>query len=346
MAFREVQVHEIREVLRLWLRGEGIRSAGRLAGLDRKTVRRYVAAAQACGVDRAGGEGQLSDELVGQVAERVRPHREDGHGQAWAVLAAHHEEIKDMLGRQGLTVVKAGELLARRGVVVPERTLHRYALEVLGYGRSARSRTTVRVADCEPGAECQVDFGKMGLLPDPGTGRRRVAHALIFTAVYSRHCYVWLSFRQDLPAVIAGFEAAWAFFGGVFKVVIPDNMAPIVDRAHPTDPRLNRAFAEYAQARGFVIDPARVRRPADKPRVERNVQFVRGSFFAGESFADLADAQRKAEAWCAGRAGQRIHRTTRCRPAELFAARGGAAAAASPGVSLRPAGLRQPEGAP
>ena len=320
MAFREVQVHEIREVLRLWLRGEGIRSAGRLAGLDRKTVRRYVAAAQACGVDRAGGEGQLSDGLLGQVAERVRPHRADGHGQAWAVLAVHHEEIKDMLGRQGLTVVKAGELLARRGVVVPERTLHRYALEVLGYGRSARSRTTVRVADGEPGAECQVDFGKMGLLPDPGTGRRRVAHALIFTAVYSRHCYVWLSFRQDLPAVIAGCEAAWAFFGGVFKIIIPDNMAPIVDKAHPTDPRLNRAFAEYAQARGFVIDPARVRRPADKPRVERNVQFVRGSFFAGESFAGLADAQRKAEAWCAGRAGQRIHRTTRCRPAELFAA--------------------------
>ena len=42
MAFREVQVHEILEVLRLWLRGKGIRSAERLAGLDRKTVRRYV----------------------------------------------------------------------------------------------------------------------------------------------------------------------------------------------------------------------------------------------------------------------------------------------------------------
>ena len=45
MAFREVGVHEIREVLRLWLRGEGLRSVARLAGVDRKTVRRYVAAA-------------------------------------------------------------------------------------------------------------------------------------------------------------------------------------------------------------------------------------------------------------------------------------------------------------
>jgi hypothetical protein len=42
MAFREVHVHEIREVLRVWLRGESLRSVERLAALDRKTVRRYV----------------------------------------------------------------------------------------------------------------------------------------------------------------------------------------------------------------------------------------------------------------------------------------------------------------
>jgi len=315
MAFREVQVHEIREVLRLWLRGEGIRSAERLAVIDRKTVRRYVDAAQACGLVRSGGEGQLTDELIGAVAERVRPHRADGHGRSWALLDEHREEFKGLLD-QGLTVVRAGELLARRGAIVPERTLHRYALEVLGHGRGRK--TTVRVADGEPGAECQVDFGKMGLLPDPEAGRRRVVHALIFTAVYSRHCFVWLSFRQDLAAVIAGFEAAWTFFGGVFRVVIPDNMSVIVDQAHPTDPRFSQAFAEYAQSRGFVTDPARVRHPADKPRVERMVPFVRGSFFAGEVFAGLADAQRKAQAWCTGRAGQRIHGTTQCRPAELF----------------------------
>jgi transposase len=64
--------------------------------------------------------------------------------------------------------------------------------------------------------------------------------------------------------VIAGFDAAWAFFDGVFKIVIPDNMAAVVDKAHPTDPRLNRAFAEYAQDRGFAVDPARIRSPTDK----------------------------------------------------------------------------------
>jgi hypothetical protein len=67
-----------------------------------------------------------------------------------------------------------------------------------------------------------------------------------------------------------------------------------------------------------VVDPARVRHPQDKPRVERMVGFVRQSFFAGEAFVDLADAQRRAEAWCRERAGMRLHGTIQARPAEVF----------------------------
>ena len=82
-------------------------------------------------------------------------------------------------------MVKVHELLERQGVVVPERTLHRYALEELGIGRSVRA-STVRVADGEPGDELQVDFGKLGRIPDPETGRQRDLWALVFTPVVSR----------------------------------------------------------------------------------------------------------------------------------------------------------------
>ncbi len=129
---------------------------------------------------------------------------------------------------------------------------------------------------------------------------------------------MFLTFHQTIEATIEGFEAAWAFFAGVFRVVIPDNMSAIVDEADPVNPRFNDAFLEYAQSRGFVIDPARVRSPKDKPKVERQVQYVRGSYFAGEDFADLADAQRRATTWCATTAGMRTHGTTQCRPLEVF----------------------------
>jgi transposase len=315
MAFREVRVFEVREVLRLWLAGEGFRSVERLAQVDRKTVRRYVTAAVQLGLVRDGVEGQLSDVLVGMVVEAVRPHRHDGHGGAWLLLAGHHEEVAGWV-RDDLTGVKIHELLGRQGVVVPLRTVQRYVLEVCG--RSRGRAATVRVVDGEPGDELQVDFGRMGFLVDPDSGRRRVVQALIFTACYSRHCFVWLTHRQTTTDVIAGFEAAWRFFGGVFATVIPDNLSAIVDDADPLAPRLNQAFVEYAQSRGFRIDPARVRRPQDKPRVERTVPFVRGSFFAGETFLDLADAQRRAETWCRERAGMRVHGTTQCRPIESF----------------------------
>jgi hypothetical protein len=67
-----------------------------------------------------------------------------------------------------------------------------------------------------------------------------------------------------------------------------------------------------------------------KPRVERQVQYVRGNFFAGEEFVDLTDAQARAEIWCVDKAGQRIHGTICARPGEVFAEHEAAALLAAP----------------
>jgi transposase len=310
-----VEVREVREVLRGWLGGAGLRTVAGQAGVDRKTARRYVAAAEAAGVCREGGLAQLTDEVIGQVVAAVRPVRAGGHGQAWEALEAEREQVSEWVGKD-LTVVKIADLLARRGVLVPYRTLHRFCTERCGFGRGGT--TTVRVADGEPGVECQIDFAKMGLVYDPGSGRRRVTHALIFTAVYSRHMFVWLTFSQTLAAVIEGCEAAWRFFGGVFRVLVPDNASAIVADADAVNPRFTVGWLDYTQHCGFATDAARVRSPKDKPRVERAVQYVRGNFFAGEEFVDLADAQVRVEKWCRETAGGRIHGTTQARPVEVF----------------------------
>jgi len=65
-----------------------------------------------------------------------------------------------------------------------------------------------RILGWKVSGELQVDFGRMGLVYDSDAERNRVAHALIFTACYSRYCFVWLTFTQTLASVIDGFEAA------------------------------------------------------------------------------------------------------------------------------------------
>jgi len=274
------------------------------------------------GLSRDAGVGAVSDELVGVVVDAVRPARPNGHGASWELLLAHEEQIRRWVaggnGQDSLSIVKIEELLVRQGVRVPYRTLHRFAVERCGFRVTT---TTVRVVDGEPGVECQIDFAQMGFILDPETGKRRRVHALIFTAVLSRHMFVWLTHAQTLTAVIAGCEAAWGFFGGCFKVLIPDNLKPVVTNADAVNPQLSRGWLDYTQHVGCGTDPARVRSPQDKPRVERTVQFVRGSFWAGETFADLADARARVEIWCRERAGMRIHGTTARRPVEMFTER-------------------------
>jgi hypothetical protein len=134
MAFREVSVVQVKEALRRWLKGEGERTVAHAVGIDRKTARRYIAAAVELGIDRSGGEDQLTDELIGQVLERVRPHRIDGHGEAWRRLLAEEDQIKKWI-KDDVTVTKIGILLTRKGVVIPPRTLARFAVERCGAGR-------------------------------------------------------------------------------------------------------------------------------------------------------------------------------------------------------------------
>ncbi|HET9898944.1 MAG TPA: hypothetical protein VFQ44_28815 [Streptosporangiaceae bacterium] len=122
---------EIGEVLRAWLAGAGLRKVAGQAGAGRRTARWYVEAAVAAGLARDGGAGQLSDELVGQVVQVVRPARPGGHGPGREALAACHDQIEARV-RAGLTVVKIEELPRRGGTAVAYRALHRYCAERCG----------------------------------------------------------------------------------------------------------------------------------------------------------------------------------------------------------------------
>ena len=207
------------------------------------------------------------------------------------------------------------ELLAARGCRISYSSLHRW---IRRRNWQRRQGGTVRMAEAAPREVAELDFGRLGLVQDPETGRRRTAWALIVVLGYSRHSFVWPTFSQKLEDVIAGLEAAWAFFGGIPRYLVIDNFPAAVAGADALHPSLTRGFLEYSQHRGFIADPARVRHPKDKPKVERGVQYVRERFFKGGDFDGLAHLREEAARCCRDVAGMRVHGTTRRRPLQVF----------------------------
>jgi len=156
------------------------------------------------GSSASGARNSSPDELIGRLVERVRPHRPDGTVRPWRKLLNEEKQITKWV-KEDLTVTKIGFLLERKGIVVPPRTLARFAVERCGAGRRT---VTVRVDDPPPGTELQVDFGRLGLVADGD--RMRVCHGLIFTAVFSRHqfrvAHVLPDDRRGHPGLRGGLE--------------------------------------------------------------------------------------------------------------------------------------------
>lgn len=314
MAYREVRMIEVKEVLRLWLAGVPQTRIAETCGLDRKTIRRYIALASAEGLKPAPqGDEALTDARLEAILVALKTGAGRPHGAGWERCVEQRAFLEQTLKDAKLSKVR--RLLLRQGIEIPYATLHRFAVAELDYGRGRR---TIPVSDPEPGIEVQLDTGWVGAFAPDLVGKQRRFRAWIFTAVCSRHRFVWPVFRETTVSAIEACEAAWDYFGGIFLVLIPDNTRAIVDTADPLGARINVTFLEYAQARGFHIDPARSRRPTDKARVERAVQTVRDDCFAGERLQSLEDAVHRARQWAQGEYGLRRHSTTHRLPLEYF----------------------------
>ena len=312
MADKEYTVIEIVDVLRRQVAGDKISAIARATGMDRKTVRKYIRIAE--------GKGLTKDSRVEDVAYEVFREvnggdKADAGNSRDATLLPHKGLIVDWLQREDLTLTKVHMKLLRRGIETSYSSLYRFVQEHAGL---TGDRGTVRMAETEPGEVAEVDFGRLGYLFDNDLKRMRVLHALVVTLVFSRYQYVYVTHKQDLPALIGGIEDAWEFFGGVTRRLIIDNMKAAVVKSSRYEPIFNRTFLEYSHYQGFIIDPAVARHPQGKATVERQIPYVRENFFKGEQFINSEHVRREAVKWCTSVAGMRIHGTTRKRPRIVF----------------------------
>lgn len=125
------------------------------------------------------------------------------------------------------------------------------------------------------GERCFVDYaGHTVAVIDPRTGELRTAQIFVAVLGASHYCYAEATWGQSLPDWIGSHGRALRYFGGVPELLVPDNLASGVTRAHRYEPLLNPTYREMATHYGTAILPARVRKPRDKAKVETAVQLV------------------------------------------------------------------------
>lgn len=299
---------DLMELFRHWHAGRSQVQISTALGIDRKTIRKYLAPALAAGLTPGEG-GKFDEALWRELIAGWFPEVGDPAARAvtWPAIAAHHDWIDAQLTASVTVATIAQRLRDDHEVAVSESTVRRYVAAQFA-DQVAESKVTVPRGAVSPGDEAQVDYGKLGMWRNPATDRRVAVWAFAIILACSRMLFVQPVLRMDQTSWCASHVAAFEFFGGTPARIVCDNLKTGVDRPDLYDPKINRAYAELAAYYGLLIDPARAGKPKDKPRIERPMPYIRDSYFKGREFTSLAQMQDAALAWCTDVYGRHNHR--------------------------------------
>ena len=138
----------------------------------------------------------------------------------------------------------------------------------------AKTKATMHI-NRKPGELMEVDWaGQTAGIIDTDTGE--VIEAYIFVAVlpYSGYAYAEAFLSQVQESWVAAHVNAYAFFGGVSRILVPDNLKTGVDTVTRAETVINKTYQEMAQHYGTAVIPARIKKPKDKATVEGSVGII------------------------------------------------------------------------
>ena len=160
--------------------------------------------------------------------------------------------------------------------------------------RPAKQEAFLRLSTL-PGEQAQADWANFGTVTI-GRAQRRLS-CFVLTLSYSRALYLEFFLDQSLENFLRGHVHAFSAWGGAPRTILYDNLKAVVlercGNAIHFHPRLLELCGHYH----FAAQPCRPFRGSEKGRVERAIQYIRGSFFAARAFTNLPDFNRQAWLW-------------------------------------------------
>jgi transposase len=125
------------------------------------------------------------------------------------------------------------------------------------------------------GEQMQVDYTGVKIpITDPKTGEIKKASVFVATLPASNYIYAEAQPSENQCNWNNAHVRALEYFGGVVKIVVPDNLKTGVTKPNYYEPDINPAYQELAEHYQFAVLPARVRKPRDKGPAENGVQNV------------------------------------------------------------------------
>jgi len=257
-AKRELTMRQIRQLLRLAHDGVSAREMGRRLGVARSTIQDNLKRAKAAGI-----VWPLPDDVTDEVLEqrmfaragvkagfRRRPEPD------WAWLA---RELK----RPGVNLSVLWEEYRQAD---PEGYSYSRFCDL--FREFEQRLSPVMRQHHAAGDKGFVDYsGKKVPIVDPGSGTVREAEIFVGVLGASNYTYAEASWTQSLADWIGAHVHMFDFYGGVPRLLIPDNLKSGVHKASFYDPESNRSYGMMAAHYGVGILPARPRHPRDKTKV-------------------------------------------------------------------------------
>ena len=266
MARKRLTVKKIKEVIRL--KYEAKLSNRAIAGackISNSTVGEYLKRAETAGINwplEEMGEAELYEKLF---PEKKAQEPESRYPMPdW-------EYIKKEKSRKGLTL----QLLWQE-YKEDYPNGYQYSQFCEHYQRWKKSKTEpVMRKEHKGGAEMEVDYAGLKIpVTDPATGETLQVSVFVATLPASNYIYAEAQLCQNQSNWNNGHVRAFEYFGGVVKIVIPDNLKTGITKPNYYEPGVNLAYQDLAEYYKFAVLPARVKRPRDKGKIENGVQNV------------------------------------------------------------------------
>ena len=260
-------MRKIKEVLRLRFElGLGQREIARACSISQGAVHNYLKKAAGAGMQWPLPEGWDEKQIEEAVFGKQRSIEESSQ-RAFPDFPALHNQLQQ---HPHLTLQLAWEEYREKN---PEG--YRYSRFCELYRQWRGKQDVVLRQEHKAGEKGFVDWAGATIpMQDPDTGGIWQASLFVMVLGASSYTYAEATRDQQLSAWIGSHIHAFEYFGGVPRLLVPDNPRTGVSRACRYDPDLNPTYQEMAMHYGVGVVPARPYRPRDKAKVEVGVQIV------------------------------------------------------------------------